>query len=112
MKRPEDLTKLRTTIIECFGNLTKAAEALEIQRATLYKWIEIEPSLREAVEEGREARLDAAEEQLAKNWDDGKEASLIFFLKTQGRKRGYSQDNEGNNTTINVFGAKGLPDDD
>jgi hypothetical protein len=77
-------------IVDAMGNLTVAAKALHCERVTLYRWID-EYGLKDAVQEGRDRMLDIAENQLAENIQSGKEVSLIFFLKTQGRSRGYSE---------------------
>jgi hypothetical protein len=72
------------------GLIRPAAEMLHCSRQTLYKRISKDQSLKDAVDDARESCLDLAEGQLLKNIKAGKEASLIFYLKTQGYKRGYT----------------------
>lgn len=52
--------------------------------------------MQHVVQEARDARLDFAEGKLDEKIDNGDTAALIFFLKTQGRSRGYGQDESSN----------------
>lgn len=81
-----------------------AAKSLSVARNTLYAWVE-DYDLNKAIEEGRDTLLDMAENRLAKNISEGDTTSLIFFLKTQGKHRGYVERQE-NNTNLNVTGIK------
>lgn len=65
-------------------------------------WCKNDEHFRREVLRCREMRLDFAEAQLLKNIQAGKEASLIFFLKTQGKRRGYVERTE-------ITGADGGP---
>jgi len=65
-----------------------------IHRETHYEWMKTDPDYAKAVEDVKNVKLDFAESQLHKNIKEGKEQSLIFFLKTQGRERGYKQYDE------------------
>lgn len=76
-------------LIKHNGLVKYAASMLKIDRNTLATWIKDEPLLQEAQQEAREGFIDEMESQLAKNVRDGKEASVIFGLKTLGRNRGY-----------------------
>ncbi len=71
------------------GFIKPAAKALKVTRMSVYRWINEDPELKEAHEQIREGMIDFAESQLLKNISSGKETSLIFFLKTQGKSRGY-----------------------
>ncbi len=76
------------------GFITTAARKLGISRATLHTMINQHPKIKEAVTDAREGMKDLAEAQLFKNIRDGKETSLIFYLKTQGKDRGYVERTE------------------
>lgn len=78
-----------TAIEEYRGNLTAVARALRVSRTTLYKFVHAHPRVTQALEEAREAMLDHAESILYRKILDGDNTALIFFLKTQGKKRGY-----------------------
>lgn len=92
MKKP-DRSIIKEAIVKAYGNLSTAAKSLQVERATLYAWIELE-GLDEAVQEGRNKRLDFAESMLDKGMKDGNMTAIIFYLKTQGKSRGYIERQE------------------
>ena len=92
MKKP-DTSVIESSIVKAFGNLSTAAKSLQVERATLYRWIEQE-GLEEAVQEGRNRRLDFAESMLDKGMQEGTMTAIIFYLKTQGKSRGYVERQE------------------
>jgi len=73
------------------GILQESADKLGIERTTLWRWMQNNPELKEALIQAKEKAIDFAESKLFKNIEEGKEASLIFFLKTQAKHRGYSE---------------------
>lgn len=79
----------KRAIKEAKGFVTTAAKALGISRTQLYNIINRHPTVKEALDDAREEMKDFAEAQLFKNIKDGKETSLIFYLKTQAKDRGY-----------------------
>lgn len=84
------------------GNVSIAAKRLGLHRATLHRDINNDAIVTEGWAEGRNSRADMAESQLDKNILAGKEASLIFYLKTQCKDRGYVERQE-------LTGAEGDP---
>lgn len=72
-----------------FGNISAACKKTNLSRATYYKWINNSPRFAEEVDTVNEGLIDFAETKLHQNIMDGKEASIFFFLKTKGKKRGY-----------------------
>ncbi len=84
------------------GNVKQACDKMKGARQTHYNWIEQDEYYRQRVEEIREMRLDFAESELMKLIKEGNVAATIFFLKTQGKKRGYVERQE-------VTGAEGAP---
>ena len=92
MKKPER-SVIEKAIIKSFGNLSTAARSLQVDRVTLYKWIEQE-FWEQAVIEGRNTRLDFVESKLDQKIDSGDTTAIIFFLKTQGKSRGYVERQE------------------
>jgi len=92
MKKP-DRSIIKEAIVKAYGNLSTAAKSLQVERATLYAWIEQE-GLDEAVQEGRNKRLDFAESMLDKGMKEGNMTAIIFYLKTQGKSRGYIERQE------------------
>jgi predicted transcriptional regulator len=71
------------------GLVTHAAERLGISRVALSKRIKNHPSLQEVRDESREAMTDLAEHSLHTAIQTGESWAVLFYLKTQGRERGY-----------------------
>lgn len=85
--------------------MTVIAKSLGVERITLYKWIEKE-GLNDALIEGRNARLDFAENKLDKKIESGDTTAIIFILKTLGKKRGYVERQEHGIDLMNpIFNA-------
>lgn len=66
---------------------------MKVSRRAVYDWLTDEER-KQFMAEGREIWIDEAEEVLMKNIKDQKETSLIFFLKTQAKSRGYGEKEE------------------
>lgn len=75
---------------KCFGNMAGAARALGVDRITIWRWVKKHPQLNECLETMRETMLDNAETALSKAILAGEAWAVCFFLKTQGRRRGYT----------------------
>ena len=73
------------------GFITSAARRLGCNPKTVYRYIERFPPLKGVLAEARENALDIAESKLMKAIDEGNVTAIIFFLKTQGRSRDYSE---------------------
>ncbi|GAB6887443.1 hypothetical protein JCM13304A_09410 [Desulfothermus okinawensis JCM 13304] len=89
-RRPSNETIIEALEKNC-GIIAQTARALKVSRNTLASWIKEDPELQEALEKAKEQMIDIAECALLKNIKEGKETSIIFFLKTRGKKRGYSE---------------------
>jgi hypothetical protein len=76
------------------GVVTTAANIVGINRSTHYDWLENDPEYKAAVEALQDVALDFAESKLFKNIEKAKEASVFFYLKTKGKKRGYIERQE------------------
>jgi hypothetical protein len=82
-------------IQEMNGNLTAVARRLGCSRKRLYRFIEQHPTLQDELTNARESMLDNAESVLYRKVLSGEDTTaLIFFLKTQGYKRGYVEKHE------------------
>jgi len=84
------------------GLLTLAARKSGFTYMTMRRYVRDFPSVARAVEEAKESVLDFAEGQLYKNIKAGDNASIIFYLKTQGKQRGFVERQE-------LTGADGRP---
>ena len=85
---PEEVIE---AIVDAGGIVTAAALRLQCSRQTIYDYMKRYKAVREAVQDGREKTLDVAEGALLRLIKDGNVAATIFFLKTQGRSRGYGE---------------------
>lgn len=70
-------------------NISQACDAVDISRSTFYDWLTTDVLFAAAIKDVKEAMLDWAESMLLKGIKDGDHTLLIFFLKTQGKSRGY-----------------------
>lgn len=85
-----------------FGIVMDAARRIHINPSTHYRWLKQNEAYKEAVFSMHEVRLDFAETQLLERIRKGDTAAIIFFLKTQGKGRGYIERAE-------ITGAEGGP---
>lgn len=76
---------------EAHGNASAACRACLITRRTYENYMLEDPLFYALVQEIKESNIDFAEDKLRENIERNYEASIIFYLKTQGRKRGYSE---------------------
>lgn len=76
------------------GNIARAADRIGVSRTTLHSRISREPELKRVVDEYRERFLDETEDVFQNKVLSGDTVSMLFALKTLGRKRGYDQDRD------------------
>lgn len=88
-----DKTKLKPKMIEAlkksYGNVSSSADAVGINPTTHYTWVKEDPEYRAEVEAIKERAIDHVESKLMERIDEGDTTATLFYLKTQGRKRGY-----------------------
>jgi len=85
-RKPADYV---TAIRETRGALSAVADRLGVDVRTVYRARDRWPVVRDAIEEARERQLDFTEIKLHQLIADGNITAIIFYLKTQGKKRGY-----------------------
>lgn len=95
------------------GNVSATCLALNISRTQFYKMKNKSEKLAEMLGDVDESLIDFAESKLMEKVQDGDITSIIFLLKTKGKKRGYVETVE-QNVTVNPFEElmKALPDED
>jgi hypothetical protein len=81
-------------VIAAEGNVTVAAERLGCHRRTIDRQARRSAIVAMAVVEARERALDTAESMLMNAVHQGEAWAICFFLKTQGRARGYVERQE------------------
>jgi|TARA_R110000772_G_C13280738_1_gene437113 hypothetical protein len=96
-------TLLKKAMVEALekslGIVTTAAKIAGIERTTHYRWMKEDAEYFNNVEDISNVALDFAESQLHKRIKNESDASIIFYLKTKGRKRGYIEKREFDHTT-------------
>ena len=81
------------------GIVSKACKIADLDRGTFYNYYNDDEEFKEAVDNMQDYVLDFAESKLLENIKDKKETSIIFYLKTKGRKRGYIEKQDVDVTT-------------
>jgi len=76
------------------GIVTNACKAVGISRETHYRWLREDSEYAQQVREIEGVTLDFAESKLHEQIFNGNVASIIFFLKTKGKSRGYVERQE------------------
>jgi hypothetical protein len=73
------------------GNIAAIARQLNVARGTVWDRIKTSPELQAALVDARESMLDDAVASLHNKVLSGDTIALIFFLKTQGWRRGFAE---------------------
>lgn len=89
-----DIARIPDLMQEKHGNIAAVARALGIDRAALWRRIEASASLKAIKQDIKESFLDDIEMILEEKALAGSTPEMIFYLKTQGRHRGYSSRRE------------------
>ena len=98
-KHKYTVEQIKDAITKAGGFISIACKSLGCTRKTIYNYMDKYPELKEQVSDIREHYLDIAEASLIQKVKDGKTPELIFYLKTQGKKRGYTEKSEIDVTT-------------
>lgn len=88
------IKEIEDAIKERRGNLAAVGRKLGVSRQAISKRVKENKRLQEVWEETRETMLDDAETSLYDEALSGNTTALIFFLKTQGKSRGYTEKTE------------------
>ena len=81
-------------IMELRGNLSAVAQRFNVHRSSVSELIEKRPTLQRILQDTRETRTDTAEDRLGDAIDKGEAWAVCFYLKTQGKARGYVERQE------------------
>lgn len=84
------------------GNVTLACHFAQCNRSTYYRWIKEDNQFKQSVDDIQEAALDICEAEMWKLIKDGNVPTILFYLKTKGKKRGYIERQE-------ITGSDGNP---
>lgn len=80
------------------GNLSAVARAFGVTRQAVHAFVKKDPELQQVCQDERETIVDIAESVLKKKILDGEAWAVCFFLKCQGKARGYVERQEVHNT--------------
>jgi hypothetical protein len=76
------------------GIVTSACDSSGIHRSTFYAWIDQDDDFAREVKSIKEDAIDFVESRMMKRIEEGSDTMIIFFLKTQAKKRGYVERQE------------------
>lgn len=88
---PEEVARV---LRETEGMVYLAADRLGVAASTVYRYADRHPAVREAIDHQKGKRLDTAESKLWAAVKKGQAWAVCFFLKTQGKARGYTEKTE------------------
>lgn len=110
MAKKRDNTKLKENFLKAFeasaGNVSIACKKANVSRETFYQWCKKDKKFNKSVEDIKEGLLDFAESILMKKIKEGDNTCIIFFLKTKGKQRGYSERFEVENKEVEEFSSE------
>ena len=86
-----DMPAVLKAIGESRGMMTLVARGAGCSQNTVRQWRHQFPEIAQAFEDAEERQLDITELQLFKLINEGNLGAVIWYLKTKGRKRGYSE---------------------
>ena len=86
--------QIAKVLVATDGFICATAQTLKINRRSVYKYLKRYPALEDVLADARENSLDIAESRLMKAIRADKLTAIIFFLKTQGKSRGYVEKQE------------------
>jgi Bacterial regulatory protein, Fis family len=89
MTAPRAVEEYVEALRDARGLISVAARRLGVTRQAVRQRIAKHPSLREVRDEAREAMTDIAESALYEQILRGEAWAVCFYLKTQGKDRGY-----------------------
>lgn len=98
-KSEQNRTRLKKeAFLELFpkemGNVSKICEKVGIGRTTYYEWLKKDQAFAEEIENCEEGLIDYVESKMYKLIKEDNPTMIIFYLKTQGKKRGYIESAE------------------
>jgi hypothetical protein len=89
-RAPLTISVVDEALKKCFGNMAAAARMLGVERTTIFRFVKKHPELNQCLETVRETMLDNAVSSLQKAVIDGESWAVCFYLKTQGKSRGFT----------------------
>lgn len=82
-------TLLVDAMIKNLGNVSEACKSLNIHRSTFYDYYNNDLEFKNNIDDIKNIALDFVESKLIGKIKEGDIVAILFYLKTQGKKRGY-----------------------
>jgi len=76
-------------MIQSLGNVSEVCNKLNISRTTFYNYYNNDLEFKEQIDDIKNIALDFVESKLIGKIKEGDIVAILFYLKTQGKKRGY-----------------------
>jgi hypothetical protein len=86
--------KLLEALKESMGIVSMACDRVGVHRSTYYDWYNSDEQFAAVADETAEYAHDFVESKLFENIEANDVASIIFYLKTKAKKRGYVEKQE------------------
>lgn len=83
-----------SAITELKGNLAAVASRFNVARSSVVEFVQKHATLMSVLSDARESRTDLAEDKLGAAIENGEAWAVCFYLKTQGKSRGYVERQE------------------
>ena len=95
MNKSEHIKKgLLDALEKSLGIVTSACKQVGIGRTTFYNYYNEDKEFKASVDDVQNMSLDFAESKLLEQIKNGSTAATIFYLKTKGKQRGYTDKSE------------------
>ncbi len=94
MRKQAQKNKFIKALEECKGIVSTACRKIGISRQTYYKWLKNDPDFETLCNDISEEAIDFVESKLLEKIEQGDTTAIIYFLKTKGKKRGWSEKTE------------------
>lgn len=95
MSKVEQNKKRLLSAMEKYNGIVSAAcKAAKISRTTYYGYINKDPEFKKQIDDIENIALDYVESKLFKLIEELNPASILFYLKCKGKKRGYIEKQE------------------
>ena len=75
---------------DCLGIVSSACQQVNISRTLYYQWRKTDEDFAKKCDEIKDMQIDFVEGKLLSNINNGDVTSIIFYLKTVGKTRGYT----------------------
>lgn len=82
---------LLDALAKSLGVVTVACKKVGVERSTFYRYYREDPEFKKQVDDLNDVALDFAESKLIEAMGETNVTAIIFYLKTKGKHRGYTE---------------------